>query len=541
VGRGSDSEVSSSLVDGKGRRADSDPGFNSASPSELEVLQGISRAFGSSPDVAEASAAAVRWVRAAVGSKDARVRLFLRGSDDSLHPVLARPEPADDPERQASRREVLRSRRPSRVQLGSDQVLATLPLVSRSHSVGVIEVVGPSPVVEERWSTLEAVASQIAIAAWNIAERSELAVMVDGFRDMAALAGEMTRARSPEAALRAAARFFHQRSGRPVAGWISRGDASRLELLTSRGVGPTRTKLRQEMRIVTRRDLRSAGGPERLASRFAEITGQPGGDSLQLGGALLLLGFGEVDDAVRAAEPVLEDILTNLSAVAAAERRSQHLDGGIALTAHEIRGPLIGVLAIIERLLMTAQEDEQLLLRRSRAQLEQLSHLVDGLLRWAVGGEHLDLLSTDLVPLVREAVASCSEETGSDRVVIRSPSRMIVRAAPHHLRAAIANVVRNALLYSAPDSKVSVTVRAVDGDAVISVRDRGPGVPVTERDDIFDPFVRGSMRHLARSGNGLGLFIARRIMRAHHGEVWLGASGPKGTTFHLQVALNRGQ
>jgi signal transduction histidine kinase len=178
------------------------------------------------------------------------------------------------------------------------------------------------------------------------------------------------------------------------------------------------------------------------------------------------------------------------------------------------------------------------LLARSRDQLEQLSRLVDGLFRWAVAGQQLDLEKTDLMVVVREAVETSSLETITDRVAISGPRSLTVLASPDHLRAAIANVVRNALSYSPADTVVSVSVRRQSGRATVSVRDRGPGIPVAQREDIFDPFSRGSAAHLARSGHGLGLFIARRVLEAHGGRIWL-ESGSRGAAFHLQLPLTR--
>src|SRR5918996_5346362 len=66
---------------------------------ELEVLQGVSRAFGSSPDLEEAAASAVRWVKAAVGADDAVVRIFLVAAEGALYPAVPRIEAAEDPQR----------------------------------------------------------------------------------------------------------------------------------------------------------------------------------------------------------------------------------------------------------------------------------------------------------------------------------------------------------------------------------------------------------------------------------------------------------
>jgi signal transduction histidine kinase len=517
-------------------RASPLPPIEPGSSSELEVLQGISRAFGSASDPLEVATATVRWVRAAVGTDEARVRLFLLGEDGSLHSLHVRPEPADDPEQQRTRRGILDTLRPSRVRIGGDRSNLTMPLVSRGAPVGVLEVTAPSAALEQRSATLEAVASQVAIVLTNIAQQTSLRSSAEAFREMGSLVGEMARTATPEEAVRAAVRYLHHRGQAPVAGWITRADPTKLELLSVRGMRGARDRLRGRMRTLPRQELRSEEGRRKVADRFAAITGRPRVETVHAGHALLMLSESHMDRVARdTAEPLLEDILANLTVASAAERRSQHLDVGLALTAHEVRGPLIGVMAILDRLSMTAGVDDRALLGRSRRQLDQLAHLVEGLLRWAVAEEQLDLQPTDLIEVIDDAIDMASEETGSRRIILKAPRSLMVEAAPHHLRAAVTNILRNALVYSPRGSTVAVAVNSVGGDALVSIRDRGGGVSAEERENIFDPFIRGSARYLARTGNGLGLFVTRRIMRAHGGEAWLGASGPNGSTFHLQL------
>jgi signal transduction histidine kinase len=181
-------------------------------------------------------------------------------------------------------------------------------------------------------------------------------------------------------------------------------------------------------------------------------------------------------------------------------------------------------------------EEDRGLLHRSREQLEQLSRLVDSLLRWAVAGRPLEMRPADLTELVGQAADWCARETGTDRTVVSGPEGIDVLADEDHLRGAMTNVIRNAILYSPPDTKVTVEVEVEGEVARVTVRDLGPGVPVGERDSIFDPFMRGAAGHLARTGNGLGLFIARRVLQAHGGGVWMTSDGA-GAVFTLELPL----
>jgi len=214
---------------------------------------------------------------------------------------------------------------------------------------------------------------------------------------------------------------------------------------------------------------------------------------------------------------------------------------GIAWTAHELRAPLLGVKAVLELLLRgdTRTPITLAMLRRSLRELEQLAETTEGLLGWAVGARPLRRRTADVVRLVDEAVRSCELEGGEERVQVSADGPAMALVDSAHFRRAVANVVRNALIYSAGDTKVSVAVGTAGDLTTVTVTDQGPGIPEAERSWIFDPFMRGSNGGRSdRGSTGLGLFIARRIVEAHEGRIWVDSSR-KGTTFTLQVPSAR--
>ena len=88
------------------------------------------------------------------------------------------------------------------------------------------------------------------------------------------------------------------------------------------------------------------------------------------------------------------------------------------------------------------------------------------------------------------------------------------------LRAALENVIRNALRHTPPDTTVDVILRRGAENLEIAVRDSGAGVPETRLADIFKPFVRiGEARDRRTGGYGLGLAIAARAIQAHGGQI----------------------
>jgi signal transduction histidine kinase len=99
------------------------------------------------------------------------------------------------------------------------------------------------------------------------------------------------------------------------------------------------------------------------------------------------------------------------------------------------------------------------------------------------------------------------------------------------LSLALRQLIDNALKYSPPASPIDV-VADLEGDrVVIRVRDRGPGIPERERERIFDKFYRPLAVRERVPGTGLGLYIAREILRTHGGDLWIESEPGEGSEF----------
>jgi signal transduction histidine kinase len=356
---------------------------------------------------------------------------------------------------------------------------------------------------------------------------------------MLRLAAELLSAETPVAAVRATAHLCFEQVGCPIAGLLPDPSGVGWFVAAAHGIGARkRTELGRVTREMSARNPDGSPGG-RLASRLAAIADHGGIDAIEAGDAVLLVvdAAPEYFEFLRTAGFLLCESLDHLGTVEWAHLRNDNLDLAIAWTAHELKGPLVGARAALDHVLDADQEPGgRELLRRTREELDQLAELVDPLLRWSTGSGSLHKKSIDLVQIVRDAVASCRLESHETEVSIEAPQVLRVRADAPHLRGAIANVVRNALAYSPQASPVKVVVESAEGVARVRVRDQGPGVTPAESRRIFDPFARGTAGRGSRGGQGLGLFIARRIVEAHGGSIGL-RSGRNGSTFCIQLPL----
>ncbi|GAP10149.1 histidine kinase [Bellilinea caldifistulae] len=107
-----------------------------------------------------------------------------------------------------------------------------------------------------------------------------------------------------------------------------------------------------------------------------------------------------------------------------------------------------------------------------------------------------------------------------------------IQADPRRLVQVFENLLTNAEKY-APASPVYITIRSIKNGVKVDIRDEGPGIPEKYQERIFDRFFRVPDQQTNVHGSGLGLFICRQIIQAHHGEITLTSKVGEGTTFHI--------
>ncbi len=98
----------------------------------------------------------------------------------------------------------------------------------------------------------------------------------------------------------------------------------------------------------------------------------------------------------------------------------------------------------------------------------------------------------------------------------------------------IANLLDNAVKYS-PPGEIAIDIHSDAGQTELRIRDHGPGLPAGQAELIFERYRRGEHTSPVPGGTGLGLYVARQIVQAHDGKLWLAEHGPDGCTFILTL------
>jgi signal transduction histidine kinase len=209
--------------------------------------------------------------------------------------------------------------------------------------------------------------------------------------------------------------------------------------------------------------------------------------------------------------------------------------------SHDLRTPLSALRAAVEALADGVAPDPERYLRSMQRDVEVLSALVDDLFllaRIEAGRVDLDRVPLDLSELVDEAVEALAPAAATHGVTIErdAPRRVSVAGSPSALGRVVRNLLDNAIQHAPPGSAVRITVDDADQPRV-EVIDQGPGFPSEFRDHAFERFTRADpSRNRATGGAGLGLAIARGLVEAHGGRIWI--DGPPGgrVTFELPAA-----
>ncbi|MGN6431976.1 MAG: GAF domain-containing protein [Gaiellaceae bacterium] len=235
-----------------------------------------------------------------------------------------------------------------------------------------------------------------------------------------------------------------------------------------------------------------------------------------------------------------------------AERVVEQMKSDFVTTvSHELRTPLTSIYGFAETLLrqdVPFEEDERrVFLGYIASESERLTRIVDQLLsvaRLDTGDLQVDLAPTDVRTVVSDVVQLAEQApmaNGHSFVIDLPEEPLDAEADRDKLRQILANLVDNAVKFSPNGGTVTVAARANGRVAEVRVVDEGIGIPEEEQRRIFTKFYRGDAmtRDPATGGTGLGLFIARGLVSAMGGRMWVDSREGAGSSFAFELPLAR--
>ncbi len=227
----------------------------------------------------------------------------------------------------------------------------------------------------------------------------------------------------------------------------------------------------------------------------------------------------------------------------------QIADAFLDSISNELRTPLVSIQGALSYLQQDEQRDPTMpddhvtrrrLIDNAAEEAVRLNHLIGNLLDMArieSGALHVDPAPCDIADVIGAALEKLGTELYNRRVNVQTPATpTFVRLDFVLMVRVLAQLLDNAIKYSAPETLIGVCVNILDAQLEISIADHGIGIPPNDLARVFDKFYRVP-RLDGVIGAGLGLTICERIVRAHGGNIRASNRGGGGTLITLTLPL----
>jgi len=270
----------------------------------------------------------------------------------------------------------------------------------------------------------------------------------------------------------------------------------------------------------------------------------------------------EAEDAKREVERLYYELQDSFerSSQAKALKQSERLKSALLdAVTHDFRTPLTSIKASATAMLADLQtsernnaplqlgnEDRKEMLQVIDEEADRLDRFVEGLTKLAridAGDVRLKLEPASVEEIVTTALKLAEPRTRTHRMEVWIDDLPLIMVDEHAVSESIYTLIDNAAKYSPPESAITVRATQKESSVVISVEDRGPGIRTDLRERVFEKFFRamrdGDVTDRRIAGSGMGLAIARGIIGAHGGHIWVeDAEDGDGAKFVIELPIN---
>jgi len=240
-------------------------------------------------------------------------------------------------------------------------------------------------------------------------------------------------------------------------------------------------------------------------------------------------------------------ILVLLSDESEADRVHEVRRDFVANISHELKTP-IGALSLLSEAVLSAK-DEPAAVEKFASRMQQEAKRLTGLVQEIINlsrlqdSDPLQMAETlSINDLIAESVDQCQTTSTARQIGISVSTDVAVTVFGDRdqLLMAINNLIENAINYSPPNTKVSVSTSLQDDIVTISVADQGIGIPESDLERIFERFYRvDPARSRETGGTGLGLSIVEHVATKHGGDITVWSAPNVGSTFALRLPINQ--
>ena len=277
-------------------------------------------------------------------------------------------------------------------------------------------------------------------------------------------------------------------------------------------------------------------GETRTVREHVFVISSEGGRVKRLAGVV-----SDLTREVHAEENRLQLVLEH-AARQSAEDQVKARDDVLALVSHDLRNPLFAIATLAHRLAKPLPDEKRAdcvaALHRS---VQRMNHLIEDLLdvsRIEANQFHIKQEPVNLPALLADLVDSFADWPGRDQVTLTcatDPAVHSLTGDAFRLQQVLTNLLTNAFKFTRAGGSIHVQVSLRPGDVMVSVRDTGMGIAPENQAHLFDRFWQADRRD--RRGAGLGLAIAKGIVEAHGGRIWIESVLQAGTCCFFTLPL----
>lgn len=243
----------------------------------------------------------------------------------------------------------------------------------------------------------------------------------------------------------------------------------------------------------------------------------------------------------------LHGVSVDVSDIKRAEQRAQRAtdmrDQLLAIVSHDLRNPLTSILMNAETMQQDAERARaDKYLRCARAILRSANHMADligdlvDLSKIEAGGLSVEATDVAAMPLFDDLVESLKPfaESKGLRLEVLADEDVILHADRQRTHQVLRNLLGNAIKFTPEGGRVCLRAHREGANAHLSVTDSGPGIAEADQAEVWNRFWHGRK---GQTGSGLGLWIAKQLVEAQSGRIWLESKPGEGATFHVTLPL----
>jgi signal transduction histidine kinase len=221
----------------------------------------------------------------------------------------------------------------------------------------------------------------------------------------------------------------------------------------------------------------------------------------------------------------------------------QKKDEFIGIASHELKTPLTSAKGFLELLNNNDALDPQtkLFVQKALGSTNKLQDLIYDLLdvsKIQAGQLQLDIKEFDIDKLIDECIHEVQISTSAHNIIKEGGMvNSVIFADRNRIEQVVLNLLSNAVKYSPKGGRIIVHASRTNSKIIVSVKDFGIGLPMSELEKIFDRFYRSKQKESGAAGFGLGLYICAQIIKRHNGKIWVESEAGNGSTFYFELPI----